>query len=234
MGGLMKLKILVVGSFLLAGTLFGAVPEPGKNLEEELGALGTPGNQAPAGVSSEQLYSVQNRFSPLRRRHELALGAGNNFSADSFQISRNLDASYRFYLSNRLFLGLSGSLVFNQLTNGGDFVFNTVKRPPDLAVTFYRSDLLLGYHLFYGKFRVSMDSVFYFDHYVAVGPGLVGLEYGMRFGPVLDTGIVAWFNRSFSVRIGVKDYIFNEPKRVSEGLVNNFVGYLQAGFVFGG
>ncbi len=231
----MKLAALFIVSFFFwTGAVSGAVPEATKSLEEELGALGTPGNQAPAGVTGEQLYSVQSRFSPLRRRHELAVGAGNNFSADSFQISRSVDASYRFYLTNRLFLGLSGSLVFNRLTAGGEFAFNVLNRPPDLAVTFFRSDLVLGYHLFYGKFRVSMDSVFYFDHYVAIGPGMVGLEFGNRFGPVLDTGIVAWFNRSFSVRLGVKDYIFNEPKRVSQGLVNNFVGYLQAGFVFGG
>jgi outer membrane beta-barrel protein len=232
----MKNRFFALLALFITLPLLAAVPETEqpKSLEEELSALGTPGNEAPAGVTGEKLYAVQNRFVSLRRRVEIGLGAGNNFSADSFQVSRNLDASLRFYLSDRWFLGLSGSYVFNQFTSGGEFVINEANRVPDVAVTKYRADLQLGYNLFYGKFRLSMDSVFYFDQYVAVGPGLVGLITGDRWSAALDAGFAFWFGKNVSLRVGVKDHIFNEQRLLSSGLTNNFIGYFQAGYVFGG
>ncbi len=203
-------------------------------LEEQLNALGTPGNEAPAGLTGEQLYAVQTRYAPMQNRHEFSLGGGTNFSGDGFLRTGNLDASYRFYLTNRWFLGLTGNYVFNRFTKAGAALVENNNLVADVAVTKYRADLSLGYHLFYGKFRVSMDEVFYLDQYVALGPGLVVLDTRRSWAGVADVGLALWFGRNFSMHVGVKDYIFYEQRRLTGSLVNNFVGYLQAGYVFGG
>lgn len=170
----------------------------------------------------------------------MSLGGGNNFSTNSFLNSQSIDGNFRFYLSERWYLGLGGSFVFNNFTSGGEWIVNEVQRIPDVAVTKFRTDLQLGYNLFYGKFRLTMDKVFYFDQYVALGPGLV--IFDRNFNPaavnkpaiVADVGFAFWFGRNLSFRLGVKDYIFNEQRITSSGWVNNLSGYLQAGYVFGG
>lgn len=204
------------------------------SLDDQLNALGTPGNEAPAGVTAEQLYAVQTRYSPMQNRHEFSLGGGTNFSGDGFVRTANLDGTYRYYLSNRWFLGLTGNIVFNKFTNAGTALVNNNNLVADVAVTKYRADLSVGYHLFYGKFRVSMDEVFYLDQYVALGPGLVVQDTRNSWAAVADVGLALWFGRNVSMHLGVKDYIFYEQRRLTSGLVNNFVGYLQAGVHFGG
>lgn len=237
-----KIFLLVLGWGLVASSVQAAetpavAPEPAtKSLEDQLSDLETPGNQAPAGVTSERLYAVQNRFAPLRHRHEFNLGGAGNFSANAFLNSRSIEGAYRFYLSDRWYLDLAGSFVFNDFTREGEWVQKTFNRPPDVAVVKYRADLGLGYHLFYGKLRFTMDHVVYFDQYVALGPGLIVLDMagGNKPAGVLNAGIAFWFGQNFSLRLGMKDYIFNEQRQISSSWVNNFVGYLQAGYVFGG
>ncbi|MBY0370736.1 outer membrane beta-barrel domain-containing protein [bacterium] len=204
------------------------------SLEDQLSALQTPGNQAPAGVTGEQLYAVQNRYVPLRFRHEFALGGGNNFTPDSFLISTSIDASYRFYLSDRWFVGLSGNYVFNDLTVSGKDADSILARVPDVTVVKYRGDLQLGYNLFYGKFRLSMDQVFYFDQYIALGPGIAVMDKGRSLAAVADVGLALWFGRNFDLRVGFKDYFFNELRSKTPGWGHNILGYVQAGYLFGG
>lgn len=203
-------------------------------LEEQLDALGTPGDKAPAGLTSEKLYAVQNRYSELRRRLEFAVGIGNNFSTSSFLASKNGEASLRYYLTNRWYLGTSASYVGNEFSRDAQLIIENPGVVPDVGVTTYRADLLLGYNLFYGKFRASMDQVFYFDQYVALGPGVVWMQSARSLAGVADIGFAFWFGRNFSLRAGFKNYIFHETRFKSASVVNNSVGYLQAGYVFGG
>jgi hypothetical protein len=88
--------------------------------------------------------------------------------------------------------------------------------------------------VFYGKFRVSMDQVFYFDQYVALGAGSVGLNTGRQTAAVGDVGFVLWLGRKGSIRFGVKDYFYNEQRRLSSSRVHDLVGHIDAGFLFGG
>jgi outer membrane beta-barrel protein len=235
---------------IVPGSVIPAEPQaavsPGKaakadaepTLESQLDSLSVPTNQAPPGVAAERLYAVQTRYVTLRHRHELALGGGKNFNTDSFVSSQNLDASYRFYLNDRWFLGLSGSYVFNDWSNGADRLIKengtNNSTLADVAFARYRADLLAGYHLFYGKFRVSMDQVFYFDQYIALGPGYVDMVLGNQFAAVGEVGFVFWFGRSFSVRLGLKDYFVREMRTKSNGWAHNLIGGAQFGYVFGG
>lgn len=208
------------------------------SLDQQLEALSVPTNQALPGVTEEALYSVQSRYVPLRHRHEISLAGGKNFNTDSFVNSHNIDLGYRFYLSNRWFLGLSGSYVFNDWSKGGDRLIQAQdvnnSQLADVAFARYRADLLAGYHLFYGKFRLSMDQVFYFDHYVAAGPGYVDWVLGNQFGAVAETGLVFWFGRNMSLRFSVKDYFVKEIRMKSQSWAHNIIGGLQVGYVFGG
>jgi outer membrane beta-barrel protein len=221
-----------------------AAPSPGTNasaertLDQQLDDLQVPTNVPPPGISDEKLYSVQSRFVSLRHRHEISLGGGRNFNSDSFVTSNNIDLGYRFYLSNRWFLSLSGSYVFNDWSNGANRLIKTDGTEnstlADAAFARYRADLLAGYHLFYGKFRVTMDHVFYFDQYVAFGPGYVDMERGNQMAAVGEIGLVFWFGRKTSMRLSFKDYFVREMKRKSTGLEHNIIGGLQVGYVFGG
>ncbi len=208
-------------------------PKTDTNLEAALDALGTAGNQAPAGITSEEMFAVQTRFSPLRFRSEISVGGSRNFTSDSFLSSQSLDAAYRFYLSNRWYVSFAGNYVFNELTKGGEKGIQLSGIVPDVSVAKYRADFQVGYHLFYGKLRFSMDKVFYFDQYIALGPGMVWMLSGREVAAVADAGIAFWLGKNFSMRAGFKDYFYREKRLTSSSMEHNVMGYLQAGLVFG-
>lgn len=231
-------NLFVVIMALSAVWAGGAWAAEDPNLDQQLEELSTPTNELPPTVTKEKLYSVQSRYVPLRHRHEFTLGGGKNFNTDSFITSNNLDLGYRFYLTDRWYLNLNGSYVFNDWSNGANRLISegaaTNSTLADVAFARYRADLLVGYNLFYGKFRVSMDQVFYFDQYVALGPGYVDMVLGNQAAAVAELGIVFWFGKSASLRFGLKDYFVKEIRTKSTGWAHNMIGGLQVGYVFGG
>jgi outer membrane beta-barrel protein len=206
------------------------------SLEDQLETLALPANQAPGGVSSEKLYSVQTRFVPLRSRSEVALSGMLNMTADSYSNSQDVALTYRYHLSDKWNLALSGSYTFNSLSAAGDRLLELNDKLPDSVYVKNRLDLLVGYNLFYGKFRLSMDRVFYFDQYVALGPGLVRL--GGLAGPqdapagVADLGFAFYAGQNTSIRLGLKNYLYNEKRLLSSGLRNHLMAHLDVGYVF--
>ncbi len=92
----------------------------------------------------------------------------------------------------------------------------------------------MGLHTFYGKFRLTLDHVLYFDHYVALGPGWVSFSSGKGPAGVVDTGFVFWLGKSWSVRTGLKDYVFKEQRVASSGLAQHLIFHLDIGWVLGG
>ena len=220
-------KIIVI---LSAWTLLASGAET--SLESQLEGLSLPENQAPVGVSSEQMYSVQTRYTPLKNRIELSLGAGYNFNPGGFVSSRQFDAMARFYLSDRWFTGLGASYVSSSLNSAGESLIENEKLPPDLAYVKERYEFVGGVNVFYGKFRLSWDNVFYFDQYLSLGPALMNLDTGPAYGMVGDLGLALWLDRSFSLRLGVKDYFFNEKRRLGEGFVHHVLGHIEMGYIF--
>jgi outer membrane beta-barrel protein len=229
----MKLKGLfakAVGLFLVLSV--GAFAAETPALEDELQQLAVPTNEMPPAANSEMLYSVQTRLSPLAHRHEITIGGAKNFTSDSFLSSYQIDLGYRFYLSDRWYLGASGSYVFNSFTDAANRLIKAEKLVPDVAYPKFRGDLLVGFNLFYGKFRLSMDKVFYFDQYIALGPGVVSLNTGMQWAAVADIGLVLWMGQA-SIRFGLKDYFFKENRAMSSGMVHNLLAHLDLGIVLG-
>lgn len=202
-----------------------------ESLDSELQKLSTGANQAPAAVSPEKLYAVQYRYAPLKHRHEFSIGGAKNFTPDSYTVSNQIDLGYRFYLSDKWFVGLAGSYVFNDLNSSGERLLRETGLLPDATFTKYRGDLQLGYNLFYGKFRLSMDEVFYFDNYVTLGPGLVRFENTTQWAAVADIGLVGWIGKNFSIRLGLKDYFVKEIRRKSSGMTHNLIGHLELGYL---
>jgi outer membrane beta-barrel protein len=241
-GEAMKTSNLILALFLALGSVaYGAETpttpetkpeaEAPQSLDAELQKLSTEANTAPAAVTPEKLYAVQYRYAPLKYRHEISVGGAMNFTPESYLSSQQLDLAYRFYLSDRWFLGLAGSYVFNSLTKSGERLLKEVGRIPDATYTKYRADLAVGYNLFYGKFRLSMDTVFYFDNYLSIGPGLVRYGNGTQYGVVGDVGLVGWIGKNFSIRIGLKDYFVKEVRQKSSGMAHNLLGHVELGYL---
>jgi len=206
------------------------------DLEQKLEALSLPSNQAPSlntGNSSEKLYSVQSRFVPLHLSSELKVAGAMNFTADSYIQSQELSLAYRFHINDRWNLNLSGAYVFNSFTDAGKKLYELERLIPDAAWVKYRGDLLAGFNPFYGKFRVSMDKVFYLDQYIAIGPGFVTTNKATAMALVGDIGLVFWAGRRLSVQVGFKDYFYKQQRELSSGYVNDILGHVDIGFLFG-
>lgn len=227
--------LAVVANLMIGSSLMGAVaesssePASAPTLESQLGELALPSNRAPAAVSTERMYSVQNRLTPLARRSEFTLGGAKNFTPDDFLVSSEVRLGYNFHLSDRWSVGLSGSYVFNALSSAGERLLAYENLLPDSAFVRHRADALVTYNLFYGKFRLTMDEVFYFDQYLSLGAGYVDLNTGSSIAAVGDIGLALWLGRGTSVRLGVKDYFYRERLALSTPMVHNVLAHLDVG-----
>lgn len=204
------------------------------DLNAQLDELKLPTNAAPAGVTSEKLYSVQNRLMKLDRKFEFNLGGSKNFGGSGFLQMTQVNGSVGYHFNDRWSLFLSGSYGFNDFTEAAGMLILKEGILPDVAVVNWRSDLLLGYNLFYGKFRLSLDQVFYFDQYVSVGPGLVNTQFGTTPSAVADIGVALWFGKNWSTRFGVKNQVFNEKTVSSSHLTDHVLGHVEVGYLIGG
>jgi len=224
--------LLLLVTFLFAGTssVFAA---PAANLNDQMNDLKLPENLAPQGVTKEKLYAAQSRYEELSHRFELDVGGSKNFTGDSFLSMSQLDMSLRYFINDRMYVSASGSYGFNSFTDSAQQLINVQGIVPDAAIVKWRTDALFGYNLFYGKFRVSMDQVFYFDQYVAIGPGLITTQFDTSPSAVADIGFALWFGNNFSARFGAKNDVFSEKKLTDTAVVDHLLGYLSIGYVFG-
>lgn len=211
-----------------------AVASIDTSLDDELQSLRVSENEMPKIVNQEKLFSVKDRYSPMSNRLEVSLGGGMNMTAPGFIDSQEGLFSARYFFSDQLYTKLGASYVGNGLSDSGALLLETDGIVPDLAYVKNRFDLLVGYQTFYGKFRLSMNSVLYFDHYVELGPGYLFLNASKSLSAVGGTGFVFWLGDWGSVRVGVRDYFFKEKRRLSEQSVHHLVTHLNVGYIIGG
>jgi len=204
------------------------------SLESQLQGLDIPENQAPAGVNREKLYSVQNRYNSLKNRSEVSLGGSYNFGGSGYLSMTQVDLHYRFHLNDRWDLGVGGSYAFNSLNTSGKLLVQQNGLMPDVAYPKYKANVLVGYNTFYGKIRFSMDSVTYFDQYVAIGPGIESLNTGSTLAGIADVGFVFWMDKWGSLRIGLQNELFTEKRVLSSSSTDQVVGHVDLGVMFGG
>lgn len=203
-----------------------------ESLEDQLKTLEVPADQAPVGVSSEQLYSVQTRNSPLGGRIEATVGGGTNLSGTNLLTSRNVQGGLRWHISDRWSLGASYSQVFNELSPSAKQLLEQKQQIPDTPYASSRRDLTIGMNTFYGKIRMTMDSVIYFDQYINLGAAQIELSNGMVTGGVAEAGLAVWLGKWGTMRLGVRDYIYNEKTRAETRLVNDWHGVFNFGVLF--
>lgn len=206
------------------------------SLQSKLSELALPENQTPAGVSlvnAEKLYAVQTRYSNLSNRFETTIAGARNFNSSSFVNASQFELGLRYHFSNRMGVALSGTYALNSFTEETQALIREQGRIPDLAYVKYRASLLLSYNLFYGKFRLGSDSVAYFDQYVAAGPGFVSMQTGNAVAGVVDVGFAFWLGRNMSVRLGVKNEIYQQRTLFTSSTAYDLLGHVDIGYVFG-
>ena len=203
---------------------------PTVSLEDQLKELETT-NQAPM-VSREKLYAVQERYLPLRHKSEVMFGGGMNLTGSQFLRTQQMQMGYAFHFNDRWSMSAHHAFVFNQFTNGADQLKTSDGAVPQVPYASSRTDVMVEYHVFYGKFRWSVDTVSYFDQYVAVGPGLVRLNTGMVGAGVADIGFAFWLGKWGSARFGLKDYIYNEAYRSGNVATQNLHAHFDVGYLF--
>jgi outer membrane beta-barrel protein len=202
---------------------------PGQTLDDEVHSLELPAETPNHSEALENLAAVQDRYSPLAGRMELGLSIGRDFTGDSFLNTNQLELSFRYHLTNHWSLGISGAALSNAYTSSADTLYTQTGQVPDVAYTRFRTDLTVGYNLFYGKVRLGFTQNVYFDQYVALGGGLADQNSGNEPEGLVDVGFAVWLDKWGSLRFGIRDYVLNEQSVLNSGINNNITGYIGLG-----
>jgi outer membrane beta-barrel protein len=228
----MKRWSMTLALLASAGALASEVPAA-PSLEDQLQMLNLPENQGPAMISTEKLYSIQSRFSPLKGRFELGVGVAQDLTNSAFLSSQQVGGTIRYHMSDRWSIGLAGGQVFNSMTETARLLMQRDGILPDAAYAKYRANLEVGANTFYGKFRLGTDTVLYLDQYVALGGGVVGLNRGPAAMVTLDAGFAFWIGKSGVVRLGMKDHFYCETRELSSSMTHHWLGHIELGWMPG-
>jgi outer membrane beta-barrel protein len=204
------------------------------DLEKKLDSLNIPTDKVTPLVSKENLTAINGRYSPLNKRHEVTFLGANNFTADTHMDTKQLGASYRFHLNSRWSFGLKYSEYKNKLTDAGEKLFKTKTILPDSDFAIKSSEGFVNFNTVYGKLRLTQKTIVYFDQYISIGYGKVALESGEVQMYSTDLGFSFWFGKHLSTRVGLKNEFYEQKRLVGSRNVQNAMGYLEFGYLFGG
>lgn len=186
----------------------------------------------------ERMYIVQDRGVGLDGRFEVSVGAAKNFNSNIYLDSTENSLLLTYHFTDRWYTSAYGSYVYNELTKSGQDAWDDDGIYPNAAFIKRRYDATVGFNLIYGKARVTQDTMFYFDQYIALGGGMVeqsdGAETTRTPAGVADVGFALWFGKRLSLRIGVKDHYFEERRPLDTSRVHHVLGYSTIGFMLGG
>ena len=225
-------SILVLGALLNAPALFAdTASRDAAPLESQLQALDAD-TSAPSAVSREKLYAVQTRTLPLKFKSEITLGGAYNLTGDSFLTTQQAQLGYHFHFNDRWSVALDYAWVNNSFKPEASELRTTNGAVPDVPYSISRTDIMAEFNLFYGKFRLGSDTVYYFDQYIAIGPGLMRQNTGTVGAAVADVGLAFWIGRWASARVGLKEYYYNEAYRSGTRGSSNLHGHLDVGVLF--
>ncbi|MCY4643991.1 MAG: hypothetical protein OXB88_05180, partial [Bacteriovoracales bacterium] len=206
-----------------------------QNLSKKLNELELPSRFIEKTIAKEKLYSIQSRYTPLSDRFKLSFGGSQQIGDTGFISQREITLGGRYYFNDKWSLGSSYSYAFNSLTDSSRNLFREEGILPKVSFVKQRAEVTARRLLFYGKFRLNMDKVFYFDHFISLGPALMRLNTGDRIGMTADTGLTFWSGRNWNTLLGIKSHVFQKTKNGGEKyLVNQMQVYLSLGFLFEG
>ncbi|MBT7608431.1 MAG: outer membrane beta-barrel domain-containing protein [Bacteriovoracaceae bacterium] len=231
---------LLLGLLLLSSAGVFAVEkdksvEKWSSLDEQLDRLKMPANQIPGAVSKDKFYSVQLRYVPLLKAHEVSLNGSKDFNAEGHINSNQLGVDYRYHFNDKWTLKVSYLKAFNELNKSGRILLENEKLVSDSDYLMSKADIGAEYNLFYGKFRLGTDSVFYFDQYIGLTAGMIELRRGASVVGGIDAGFAFWMGKRGSLRIGVHNNFYEDTNGVGEkAMTRNMIGYLSLGLLMGG
>jgi outer membrane beta-barrel protein len=203
-------------------------------MEEQLDSLALPSNQAPANVSTERLYSVQTRYAPLLKRYELGLIGGYNMTNADFVDSKSVGANVRYHFNDKHSFGLTYMQFENRLDATGQDLLERKSLLPDVDYISSIAEASYGYNLFYGKFRLGMSKVFYFDQYWNFGAGTAELNSGITPMINIEGGLAFWMGKRGSIRLGFKNLVFEESNLTEKRINHDLLSTLSINILFGG
>lgn len=229
----MKSVLALVFLFMITGA--GAAEEAKTSLDQQLEQLQMPSNQLPGTASQDKLYSVQLRYVPIVRAHEISLMGSRDFNADGHLDANQVGLDYRYHFNDKWAIKFNYTRGFNELNKSGRLLLEANKLVPDSDYFISKADVGAEYNLFYGKFRLGSDKVFYFDQYVGLTAGMIELRRGTQPVAGVDTGFAFWLGKSGSLRLGLHNNFYQETDGLGQkALTRNMMGYLSLGLLLGG
>lgn len=219
-------------SFLLLVTSTSVIAQT--DLTKKLDDLRIPDDKVSPMVTEDNLYIVNKRYSSLVNRHEVSLAGANNFSSVSHIDNTALTAAYRYHINSTFSLGIKYSDYYNELTPAGEKLYKEEKILPDTDFAYKSTSAFLGVNTFYGKMRLTDETIIYFDQYVNLGYGDIELSRnGVQKMINVDLGFVFWGGKHISTRIGLNNEFYSQRKVDGLSNVHNMMGYFEVGYLFG-
>jgi outer membrane beta-barrel protein len=215
----------------LALLLFSVSFAQAANMEEEINSLQV-NETLPAVRRNEKVYSLQSRRTSLSKRWELSGAWAKDLSGSGFLKTQQTTADLRFHINDNWAVAAGYSVISNEFNDTAHGLEQTQGYLPDVDYAKSRMELRAEYNLFYGKFRLSRDSIFYFDQYVSLGAAKNELASGDSTGPVGELGFAFWWGQHLSSRLALRDYYYKEQRAVASDSNHNVFGRMEIGYVF--
>lgn len=201
------------------------------SMEDEINSLQV-NETLPVLLQNEKVYSVQSRKTSLTRRWELSGAWGKDLSGSGFLKTQQATADLRYHINDNWTLAAGYSAISNEFNDTAHGLEQTQGYLPDVDYAKSRMELRGEYNLFYGKFRLSRESIFYFDQYLALGVAQNELASGVSTGPVGELGFAFWWGSHLSSRLALRDYFYKEQRAVDSDSNHNVFGRMEIGYVF--
>lgn len=204
------------------------------DLTKKLDGLRVPDDKVSPMISEDKLHIVNTRYSSLVNRHEISLSGANNLTSVSHIDNTAVSGLYRYHINSRFSLGLRHNEYYNELTPAGEKLYKEEKILPDTDFALKSTSAFFGVNTFYGKMRLTQNTIVYFDQYVNIGYGDIELaRNGNQKLLNLDLGFVFWGGKHVSSRIGLNNEFYTQRKVDGLTNVHNMMGYIEFGYLFG-
>jgi outer membrane beta-barrel protein len=226
------MKKLLIGLLALSSLSF-ASTETRSDLERKMDTLNIPSDKVTPLISEEKLYSVNSRYSSLKQRFEVSFFGASNLTPDSHIDSTMGGGTVRFHVNDKWSLGYRYSEYNNELTEGGEKLFERDEVLPDTDYAIKSNDAFINYNTVYGKLRLTSNTVAYFDQYISLGYGKIALGNGETQFYSIDVGLALWIGKKMSARFGVNNQLYEQHKLNGAENVHNAQGYVSFGYLFG-
>lgn len=200
-------------------------------LQDDINSLQLNEN-IPVSAQSEKVYAIQSRKTSLAKRWELSGAWSKHLSGNGFLNTQQTTGDLRYHFNDKWTVAAGYSVVTNEFNKTARGLSDVQGYLPDVDYVKSRTELRAEYNLFYGKFRLSQDSIFYFDLHVGLGVAQNELASGSSTGPVGELGFAFWWGKHFSSRLGIRDYYHQEKRTLASESTHNLFGHMEVGYVF--